>query len=151
MIFQHSCCIGLRKSVLLSCIFHGEEDFLNEIPLQRLVFFVKHSIRELEKISLSPAVRGQILGLLVIVLRPVSEIYGEFWADILDIMQRNKLETAEDDTLFGIYASLRLLALLKISQMQQSNDDLSDAWKEKKGAIAERLLETMILLAGRID
>lgn len=91
------------------------------------------------------------MSVLAIVLRPVGEIYGEFWANILDIIQGFELHTAGDDVLFGVYASLRLLALLRKLQMQESNDDLLDAWTEKKGTIAERLLDLVTLFAGEIN
>lgn len=112
---------------------------------------MKHGIRQLEAVPLTSAIGGQILSVLAIVLRPVSEIYGEFWADILDITQRLELHTPGDDILFGVHASLRLLALLRKLQMQESNDDLLDAWAEKKGALAGRLLQMMTLFAGGID
>jgi len=111
---------------------------------------VKHSIRQLETVPLTSAIEGQILSVLAIVLRPISEIYGEFWADILDMIQRFELQIAGDDIIFGLHARLRLLALLRKPQMQESNDDLLDAWTEKKGAIAGRLLEVVTILAGEI-
>lgn len=108
-------------------------------------------MQQLQKVTLTSAIGGQFLSVLAIVLRPVCEIYGEFWADILDITQRFEFHTAGDDILFGVHASLRLLALLRKLQMQDSNDDLVDAWTGKKGAVAGRLLELVTLFAGEID
>lgn len=108
-------------------------------------------MRQLENVPLTSAIGAQFLSVLAIVLRPLSEIYGEFWADIFDITQRFEFHTAGDNLLFGVHASLRLLALLRKLQMQESNDDLLDAWTEKKGAVAGRLLDLVTLFAGEID
>ena len=53
-----------------------------------------------------------------------------------------------DDSLFGVHASLRLVSLLRRSQMLEENDDLLDAWNEKKEAIGRVLLEKLIQFAG---
>lgn len=145
----HSPLQGLRKLVLLTCIFHGAEDYVKEIPQQRLVFFVKHAVQHLEKIQPTSIMGGQIMNALAVVLPPVREIYGAFWAELLDVIQKSGLRSTGDDTLFGVHASLRLLSLLKKSYMQEGNDDLLDALSEKSEAIAAALLELLTQLAGK--
>lgn len=98
-----------------------------------------------------PAIKGQAMGVLAAALPPVSDIYGEFWVDILDVIQSSKLRDAKDDVLFEIYTSLRLLALLRRPQMQESNDDLLDAWKEKEHILTAKLLELLTLLSGKTN
>ena len=141
---------GVRKLVLISSIFRTTEDLGMEIPQQRLVFFVKHAVQQLQKLEPGSFISGQTVLILSYLLPAISEIYGDFWADILDIIEKTGLQDPSDETLFGIHGSLRLLQLLRKPHMQQANDDLLDAWNEKKRAIQEALLGLMTRLAGII-
>lgn len=134
--------------VLLSCIIHGAEDYVTEIPQQRLIFLVKHIIPQLETVQPSSALWGQITSMLTVILPPINGIYGEFWADILDAIEKGGLRDTRDESLFGINTSLRLLSLLRRPHMQEANDDLLDAWNEKKAAIGGALVVLMTQLAG---
>ena len=114
------------------------------------MFFVKHAINQLHAVQPSPMIRGQLLSVLATVLPEIKGIYGEFWADILgEIEKAGKLNS--DGSLFGIYATLRLLSLLRRSNMQEANDDLLDAWNEKKAACSATLVELMTQLASEFS
>lgn len=82
---------------------------------------------------------------LSLVLPAVKEIYGPFWSTILEEIQK---PGALDD-FFALYASLRLLDLLRRSYMLESNDDLLDAWSENKTAVAKHLVDLMWQLQGK--
>ena len=112
------------------------------------MFFVKHAVEQLKIIQPTSIIGGQLITVLAIILPPIKGIYGEFWADILEIIGKIGLLVNGDDTLFGVYSSLRLLSLLRKPHIQEANDDLLDAWNEKKQTIGEALLDLLIKLAG---
>ena len=133
--------------VFLNLILYQPEDYVNEVPQQRLVFFVKHVVEHIQHgLLLIPSVGGEVMKTLRVVLPAIKEIYDAFWADILDAIPQVWLHATSDEFIYGIYSSLRLLSLLKKTDMQQSNEDLYDAWTEKKEAIAKGLVGLMIQL-----
>ena len=138
--------IGMRKLCLVSCIFTRAQDYVNDIPQQRLVFFVQHLIGQLEvSVPSSTVAGGQIMAVLSFVLPAVKEIYGPFWSAIVDAIKQTSAQT----DLYVVHASLRLLSLLRKTYMLESNDDLLDAWSEKKTAVAEWLLGLLGQLQGK--
>ena len=82
---------------------------------------------------------------LSFVLPAVKEIYGPFWSTVVDELQKPGAQT----DLYALHASLRLLNLLRKSYMLESNDDLLDAWSEKKKAIAIWLVGLLGQLQGK--
>ena len=138
--------IGMRKLCLVSCILSRAQDYINDIPQQRLVFFVQHLVGQLTSSVPSPSVAGgQIMAVLSCVLPAVKEIYGPFWSAIVDEITK---KGAKAD-LYAIHASLRLLNLLRKPYMLESNDDLLDAWSEQKTAVADWLVNLMWHLQGK--
>lgn len=138
--------IGMRKLCLVSCIFSRAQDYVNDIPQQRLVFFVQHLIGQLETSVPSFTVAGgQIMVVLSFILPAVKEIYGLFWSAIFDEIQN----TGAQADLYALHASLKLLNLLRRSYMLESNDDLLDAWTEKKTAVAKYLVDLLWQLQGK--
>lgn len=132
---------------LLSCIFSRAQDYVSDIPQQRFVFFVQHLVGHLETSVPSFAVAGgQIMVVLSFILPALKEIYGPFWSSILDQIQ---MVGAQAD-LYALHASLRLLNLMRKSYMLESNDDLLDAWTEKKVAIAIWLVGLLRQLQGKL-
>lgn len=142
----------LKDIVLLNCILYRPEEYVNEIPQQRLVFFVKYVVEQLQDgLLLMPGIGGEIMKALTAVLPMIKNIYGSFWPDLLDIIPQLWSQNTGDDGIYGIHSSLRTLSLLKRSDVQQSNDDLLDAWTEKKGLVAKGLVELMIKIEGTPD
>ena len=136
----------MRKLCLVSCILSRAQDYVNDIPQQRLVFFVQHLVGQLETNVLQSSVAGgQVLVVLSFVLPAVKEIYGPFWSTIVDKMRK----TGAEADLYALHASLRLLNLLRKSYMLESNDDLLDAWSEKKPAVGQWLVGLLWDLQGK--
>ena len=133
---------GLRKLLLLNCLLQRPDDMVNDIPQQRLVFYVQHIVGEVRTASFAPAV--EIIRSLIVVLQAIKDIYGSFWGDTLDFAMSMRRYSLDDEHLSGRHTCLRLFATLKKSDMLESNDDLLDAWTERKQAITQdfvRLLE----------
>ncbi|CAD6588972.1 MAG: hypothetical protein ASARMPRED_003848 [Alectoria sarmentosa] len=146
--FRRDLAEGMRKLCLTNCIFSRAQDYVNDIPQQRLVFFVQHLVEQLEaNIPSFTVAGGQIIVILSFILPAVKEIYGPFWSSILDQIQ----QIGAQADLYALHASLRLLNLLRRSYMLESNDDLFDAWTEKRPAVASWLVDLLRQLAGYPD
>ena len=85
------------------------------------------------------------MAVLSFVLPAVKEIYGPFWSAIIDDITK----TSAKADLYALHASLRLLSLLRKPYMLESNDDLLDAWSEKKSAVADWLVGLLWHLQGK--
>ncbi|KAL8988762.1 MAG: hypothetical protein Q9177_002214 [Variospora cf. flavescens] len=133
---------GLTNMIILNTILTTEDfaDVLPTIPKQRLVFFVQHAAGQLVVLHRSSGSDGpttskdlnleaEIMRALTSVLRVLSETYGSFWDEILQIIEETwsrKMELS-DETLPLIHASLRLYSSFLRCGSGHSNDDLSDA------------------------
>ena len=136
--------------MLLSCILTREEDYVNEVPQQRLVFFTKHIAQQLEIVQPTSNLGAQMLSTLAFTLPPIKDIYGSFWSELLTIIPKTGLQATSDETLFGVYASLRILLLMRKSDIKDANDDLLDAWNENKPVLATALVDLLKQSAGKI-
>ena len=135
---------SLRLFVLLNCTLQHTEGLIEEIPQQRLVFFVKHAVDMLETVPTTA--RTEVLKTLNLVLSPIKEIYGSFWESLFGILEKTFEEPGTDENLAVLAASLRLLSLLHKQDMQDGNDDLLDSWTDKRASIAKKLVD----LAGKL-
>ena len=142
--FENDTASALRSLVLLNCILQHNEGIMEGIPQQRIIFFVKHVAGQSQKASL-PA-RIEILKTLRVALLPIKEIYGSFWGEVFDIIEKAFNEPVDDENLPFLATSLRLLSLLRGQDMLDSNDDLLDLWIANKGFLAKKLVS----LAGKL-
>lgn len=132
---------GQHKLLLLNAILQRLDDLLDEIPQQRLIFFVKHIISELAQATIP--IQTEMMKLLHFFLSPVKDIYGSFWADLFVLLQQIWTAPINDEALPSLHSSLRLLSLLRKQHMQEGNDDLLDTWTENKGPVAKGLVALM--------
>ena len=128
----------LRSLIFLNCIFESSEGLVDEVPQQRLVFFVKHIVEELSQAS-SPA-QAEIIRALHAVLPLLKDVYGSFWGLLFDFMNLALSGSTEDENLPLLSASLRLLSILRKPDMQEGNDDLLDVWTDQKCSLAKTLI-----------
>ena len=131
----------LHYLVLLNCILEGCGSVIEEIPQQRLVFFVKHMTEEIPNASSTG--QAEVMRALYAVLPLIKDIYGSFWSDLFDVMGSVFTTPVTDEVLPLLSASLRLLSLLRKQYMQEGNDDLFDAWTEQRKSFAEKLVYLM--------
>ena len=137
--------IGLRQLVLLNCITQNHEDVISDIPQQRLVFFVKHIDDVFREVKPSYPIRTELFKALAAILPPIKGIYESFWLTLIKSAQ-NALSVARvpsDEELPSLHASCRLIMTLHRLSIQESNDDLVDAWNESKESIADSLLSLL--------
>lgn len=142
---------ALRQLVQLNSLLYGQEGIIESIAKQRLVFFVKHVIPWLEITELGKPVKAELCRALAMLLPPMSDMYGDHWANILSSLAAAwattaKLEssTGTDSPIPFVHASLKLYAQLKtLTQIEEPNDDLLDAWKETEQLVADGLINML--------
>lgn len=140
-VFNKDPSTGQHKLILLNAILQRLDDLLDEIPQQRLIFFVKHIISELAQATI--LIQTEMMKVLHFFLSPVKDIYGSFWADLFVLLQQIWTAPITDEALPSLHSSLRLLSLLRKQHMQEGNDDLLDTWTENKGPVAKGLVALM--------
>ncbi|RAK97481.1 ubiquitin-protein ligase RKR1 [Aspergillus ibericus CBS 121593] len=136
---------GLRKLVLLNLLLSGEEDVAASIPTQRLVFLTKHLIQCLQAEGVSLSVKAETFQTLAVMLPNLQEIYGSHWETCMDILSTTWQETSGgDEALPALLSSFRLFARLQsLAGDEESNDDVKDAWSDRKTTLFNSLTSTL--------
>ncbi|OJK04706.1 hypothetical protein ASPACDRAFT_109498 [Aspergillus aculeatus ATCC 16872] len=136
---------GLRKLVLLNLLLAGDQDVAASIPTQRLMFLIKHLTQCLQSDALSLSLKAETLQTLVFVLTCIQEMYGSHWEDCLEILDATwKRTSGGDEALPVLLSSYRLFAKLQsIVSDEESNDDVKDAWSERKSKLFNSLTSTL--------
>lgn len=135
---------GLQKIVLLNILLSGEEDVVSTIPTQRLVFLAKNLIECLLSDVTSLGVKAEILKNLAFVMPGLAEIYGSHWEDIMGILSGIFAEIGGGEEGLSVLASsFKMFIRLKSMAEGDSNDDLQDAWAERKTGLFNGLASTV--------
>ncbi|KAJ5987519.1 hypothetical protein N7451_011884 [Penicillium sp. IBT 35674x] len=135
---------GLRKLAFLNILLSGEEDVVATIPTQRLVFLTKNLIECLQSEMTSIVMRAEILQTLAFILPSLTDIYGSHWEDIMENLSLVfKNTNGGEDGIPLLVSSFRLFARLKAMAEGESNDDLQDAWLERKTGLSNELVSTI--------
>jgi hypothetical protein len=128
---------------LLNKLIQADDGIFESVPPQRRIFLMKHLIQCVQAGLKMPGLLTEILKLLRSVLPHVRELYGSHWADILDILSSLwAQDLSSDDNLPVLHSSLRLFAQLRIF-VDDSNDDLEDAWKESNKNLSTLLISSL--------
>ncbi|KAJ5767268.1 uncharacterized protein N7511_004884 [Penicillium nucicola] len=135
---------GLRKLSLLNILLSGEEEVVSTIPTQRLVFLTKHLIECFQSESVPLGLRAEIIKTLSFVLPALSEIYGSHWEETMDILSSVFRETrGGEEALPLLVSSFRLFSKLKTISEDDSNDDVQDAWSDRKTQLFNDVASTI--------
>jgi hypothetical protein len=137
---------ALRPLVLLNILLRGDEQLLDSVPTQRLVYLVKNLVRLLKSDITPYALISEILKLLYHVVGPISEVYGEHWEETLDVLVHlwdhgNDL----NDDLPALHSSLRLHGRLQSLVKENPNEDLVEAWGRLSSNLVVGLLRVLKL------
>lgn len=136
-----------RPLVLLNILLDGHSSVLDTIPSQRLVFLMQTLIRLLSKASEEWPLISEMLSLLSSVLPNISDIYGEHWETVTQILVR-LWEQGDDlgNNLPVLHSSLRLYGHLKsLAISEDANEDLVDAWNAARSSLDTGLLQCLDL------
>jgi hypothetical protein len=115
------------------------------MPTQRLIFFVKHLIQCLQSEQISLSLTAEAFKALTFALPNVKEMYGPHWEDCLELLNSTWRNIGgADGALPVLYASYRLYSCLdSIVKDDDSNDDVKDAWADRKKALLNNLTSTL--------
>lgn len=134
-----------------------EDEFLANIPKQRLIFLVKHLISKIDSfkppfLQVQPHVLSETIKVLVAVVWPLKETYGVFWEQLLDLVLQTWLhpDLTQDNQVSALFASLQLYELLKKLSHEESNDDLCDIWAENQASLQSGLLQLLVNLSSML-
>ncbi|KXG50701.1 Zinc finger, RING-type [Penicillium griseofulvum] len=141
---QDSSQVGLRKLALLNILLSGEEDVVSTIPTQRLVFLTKNFIECLQSDSMSLGLKSEVIQTLSLVLPALGEIYGSHWEESMAVLKSVLQGTnGGEEALPLLVSSFRLFARLKSISESDSNDDVQDAWLDRKAGLFNTLASTI--------
>ncbi|KAJ5500783.1 Zinc finger RING-CH-type [Penicillium expansum] len=136
--------VGLRKLALLNILLSGEEDIVSTIPTQRLVFLTKNLIECLQSDSMSLGLKSEVIQTLSLVLPALREIYGSHWEESMGVLNSIlKGTNGGEEALPLLVSSFRLFAKLKSISESDSNDDVQDAWSDRKAGLFKALASTI--------
>lgn len=142
---------GLRQLILLNTLLE-QEDISESIAKQRLVFFVKHVIPWLQTEMVARPVKAELCRALSVLLPLMSDMYGEHWGEILMSLASTWAATQNfeeheswmDSPIPFVHASLKLYAQMrKLTQAEEPNDDLVEAWEQSEQPVANGLINLL--------
>lgn len=128
----------------MNILLSGEEDVVSTIPTQRLVFLTKNLIECLQSDSMSLGLKSEVIKTLSLVLPALGEIYGSHWEESMGILNSVLQGTnGGEEALPLLVSSFRLFARLKSISESDSNDDVQDAWSDRKAGLFNALASTI--------
>jgi len=145
----------IRELITLNTILHSQEDVVDVIAKQRLVFLIKHITPWLEP-EQDLLIQSEVAKALAHLLPGMQDIYGEHWTQILSSVTATWAQVDEDTinerSIPLINATLRLLhSLRKLSKSEDPNDDLVDALKDQEKQMFDGLLNLLKSTGGIPD
>ncbi|KAF7717503.1 E3 ubiquitin-protein ligase listerin [Penicillium ucsense] len=135
---------GLRKLVLLNVLLSEDSEFVFTIPTQRLVFLAKHLIECAQAGTMPLALRAEVLRTLALIIPGLAELYGSHWEDSMDVISGVFREiNGGEEGLPLVFSAFKIFANLKSLADGESNDDLKDAWTERKTGLFNDVASTI--------
>ncbi|KAF1919267.1 hypothetical protein BDU57DRAFT_512261 [Ampelomyces quisqualis] len=143
---------ALRQLVQLNSLLYGQDGSTESVAKQRIVFFVKHVVPWLQVDEVARPLKAELCRALTILMPIMSDMYGEHWNNILASLSASwaaikgleENESGMDSPLPFVHASLKLYAQLRtLTQAEEPNDDLLDAWKETEQTVADGLINLL--------
>lgn len=136
--------LGVGRLILLNTLLDGNSDALETVPNQRVVFLMQALVRVLNSSSDNLAGECEVMKLLDPVLSATVDIYGDHWEQILDYLAATWQDEDKRTNFPLLHASLRLYARLKtLSNVEDTNEDLSDAWGSIKSPLEDGLKQCL--------
>lgn len=88
--------------------------------------------------------KSEVIKTLSLVLPALGEIYGSHWEESMDILNSVLRGTnGGEEGLPLLVSSFRLFARLKSISESDSNDDVQDAWSDRKAGLFNALASTI--------
>jgi hypothetical protein len=129
---------SLQKLVPLNRLLNTYAGKLDDVPQQRLVFFVKHVAASLRSSYGSQPLLAESLKVVAYIVPAIQELYGEFWLDLVEILI--SVLDSNDSMVMTSYCALHLCSVLRSLANKASNDDVEEAWADKEVEVANSML-----------
>jgi hypothetical protein len=142
---------ALQQLIQLNSLL-GQDGIVDSIAKQRLMFFIKHVVPWIQDDGVSRPIKAELCRALMVLVPLMSDMYGEHWSDILTSLsaiwsatkELEENESGMDSPIPLVHASLKLYAQLRtLTQAEEPNDDLLDAWKETEQPVADGLINLL--------
>ncbi|KIV95004.1 hypothetical protein PV10_02712 [Exophiala mesophila] len=136
---------AVRPLLLLNILIAGQADAIEHIPNQRIVFLMQSLVQLLVDDSSAPIFHAEALKLLDPVLVSTRDIYGNHWEQVLEFIDSTWQSQSEAATSLPLLnAALRLYGRIKsLSESEDANEDLTDAWKSKEHSLKDGLVKCL--------
>ena len=128
---------ALQRLVLLSRLISVYDGNLEDIPQQRLAFFVKHVVASLRSGITEHSTLSEALKVLSSILLAIKDLYGDFWEDIVHFCTFTLESTSHIPSL---YNCLKLCSMLQRLAREASNDDIEEVWAAQESTFANALV-----------
>ena len=137
---------ALRLLVLVNAILQNEDAPTDQVAKQRIVFFVQQISQWIDKPFVELSVQAETFRALSAVIWHMKDIYGAHWLHILQsvVGKWGQLPSNASGWLPLLHSSLKLFGVLRsISEEEDANEDLLEAWKEVQPTAAEALVSVL--------
>ncbi|KAK3674595.1 hypothetical protein LTR78_005681 [Recurvomyces mirabilis] len=140
-----------EQLIMLNTILQTQEDAVDTIAKQRLIFLVKGLIDKLSHIE-SSTIKSEGYKALGYLLPAMSDMYGEHWSQVLerlegtwDWLANEKIDDVlKEEHIVLEHTSLKLLGILRrLANSDDPNDDLVDALKNKESSVHSHLMSLL--------
>ena len=128
----------LENIITVNILLKDDKIELEEVPKQRLVYFVKASVTLLQNETTS-GIRAELLKALAIILPMLADIYDGFWEAILQ-QAILAITSGGDSDLNLIHAALQIYAAMEKILKADPNEDLQEAWTKLEDDIPKSRL-----------
>lgn len=148
-----------RLSLLNVFLSSMDDDFLATAALQRLTILFRDTVSVLADSGDDTVVQSLILSILGKLVSPLKEVYGEYWATMINFVKDLWLKTSslqtsqpQDASLNRLHESQRLYrALKRVSVDEDCNEDLVEALTASMAELHNGLLHLLTLDASHSD
>lgn len=127
---------------MLDTLLELLEDRKEDLPQQRLVFFLKHIIPYLSQEGADQHLVAEVFRILNYVLPLLKDLYGEFWADSLAAIVHHLSISASD--IPTLHAMLRLIGTLHSITKGDASDDLTESWEGHVSEVGAALAQLLV-------
>ena len=140
--------LAVRKLVLLNLLIGRDDDMINDVPSQRLIFLVKHLLSIPSYAEAPDGLQSELLSTLASILPAIKDLYGEFWQGAVKLLTQSLGNIIDATQLAPLHSALRLHACPISLTNGESNEDLEGELAKAKSSLETSLLEILTYFDG---
>jgi E3 ubiquitin-protein ligase listerin len=140
---------AIQRLVLLNLLIKREDDLVDNVPSQRLIFLAKHLISIPSFDQAPDGLQSELLSTLASILPSIKDLYGEFWHGAVSLLTQYLGSVSDAGQLAPLHSALRLHACLVSLTKGESNEDLEEELSKAKPSLETSLLEILTHFDGK--